>query len=116
MIGLSNANRNAAGVAIGEEIEIDVVLDVEPRDVVVPADFARALDADLSVRAAFDALAPSHRSEHILAIEGAKRPETRARRIEAALSMLRDPGSTGIRRRGPKANPTASGASPTATQ
>ena len=60
-----------------------------------PADFARALDADPVARAAYDRLAYSHRREHVLAVESAKKPETRARRIEKALAMLRDPGANG---------------------
>ena len=89
LIGLSNANRQAAGAAIGEEVEVDVELDLEPPVLAEPADFAGALDADPVARAAYDRLSYSHRREHVLAIEGAKKPETRARRIEKALEMLR---------------------------
>ena len=90
LIGLSNANRQSAGVATGDEVEGDLELDVEPRVVVEPADFARALDADPVARAVFDRLAHSHKREHVLAIESAKKPETRARRIETAVAGLRD--------------------------
>ena len=62
---------------------------MSPSDVTVPPDFAAALDADPAARCAFDALPLSHRREHILAIEEAKKPETRARRIAKALEMLR---------------------------
>jgi len=93
LIGLSKANRQAAGVAIGEEVEVEVALDVEPRVVVEPADFAQALDADPPARAAYDRLSYSHRREHVRAIESAKKPVTRVRRIEAALANLRDPTS-----------------------
>jgi hypothetical protein len=89
LIGLSNANRQAAGAAIGDEVEVDVVFDPETPVVTEPADFASALDADPVARAAYDRLAYSHKREHVLAIEGAKKPETRARRIEKALAMLR---------------------------
>jgi Bacteriocin-protection, YdeI or OmpD-Associated/Domain of unknown function (DUF1905) len=89
LIGLSNANRQAAGVATGDEVEVDVELDHEPPVLTEPADFASALDADPAARAAYDRLSYSHRREHVLAIEGAKKPETRARRIEKALVMLR---------------------------
>jgi len=43
-----------------------------------------------SARAAYDRLAYSHKREHVLAIESAKKPETRTRRIEKAIAMLRD--------------------------
>jgi Bacteriocin-protection, YdeI or OmpD-Associated/Domain of unknown function (DUF1905) len=99
LLGLSNANRQAAGVATGDEVEIDVEYDPEPPVVTEPEDFARALDADPVARAAYDRLAQSHRREHVLAIESAKKPETRARRIEKALAMLRDPEPTESRQR-----------------
>jgi hypothetical protein len=89
LIGLSNANRQAVGVAIGDEVEVDVEFDAETPVVVEPEDFARALDADPVARAAYDRLAYSHKREHVLAIESAKKPETRARRIEKAIAMLR---------------------------
>jgi hypothetical protein len=88
LLGLSNANRKAAGVAVGDEVEVELELDAEPRLVVVPPDFARALDANPVARAAYDRLAQSHRREHVRAIESAKKPETRARRIEKAVAML----------------------------
>jgi hypothetical protein len=89
LLGLSNANRTAAGVAIGDEVEVDLELDTEPRVVTEPADFARALDADPAARAAYDALTDSRKREHVRAIESAKKPETRLRRIEKAITALR---------------------------
>ena len=55
LLGLSKANRQAAGVATGDEVEVDVEFDAEPRVVVEPTDFARALDSDPLARAAYDA-------------------------------------------------------------
>ncbi|MFD7559432.1 MULTISPECIES: YdeI/OmpD-associated family protein [unclassified Streptomyces] len=89
LIGLSHANREAAGVEIGEEVEVEVELDTEPRVVVEPADFARALDEDPAARAAYDGLTYSRKREHVRAIESAKKPETRQRRIEKAVAALR---------------------------
>jgi hypothetical protein len=90
LIGLSNANRQAAGLVVGEEVEVDLELNTEPAVVAEPEDFARALDADPVARDAWDRLAHSHKREHVLAIESAKKPETRIRRIEKALTMLRE--------------------------
>ena len=89
LLGLSNANRQAAGVVTGDEVMVEVELDTEPRVVIEPPDFARALDADLVARAAYDRLADSHKREHVRAIESAKKPETRTRRIEKAIATLR---------------------------
>jgi uncharacterized protein YdeI (YjbR/CyaY-like superfamily) len=88
LIGLSTANRAAAGVSTGDKVEVEVEFDTEPRPIVEPDDFARALDADPAARAAYDRLSYSHKREHVLAIEGAKRAETRRRRIEQALESL----------------------------
>ncbi|WP_233416486.1 YdeI/OmpD-associated family protein [Streptomyces sp. N35] len=89
LLGLSNANRAAAGVEIGEEVEVDLTLDTEPRVITEPEDFARALDADPAARSVYDALPQGRKRQHVLAIDGAKKPETRLRRIEKALGELR---------------------------
>ena len=91
LIGLSKANREGAGVETGDEVEVELALDTEPREVVEPDDLAAALDADPAARAAYDALSYSRRRQHVLAVDGDKKPETRRRRIDAVLAELRDP-------------------------
>jgi hypothetical protein len=89
LLGLSNANRQAAGVETGDEVEVELEFDPEPRMVVEPADFTRALSADPIARAAYDRLPEGRKRELVRAIESAKKPETRTRRIEKALAALR---------------------------
>ncbi|WP_405937612.1 YdeI/OmpD-associated family protein [Streptomyces sp. NBC_00726] len=89
LLGLSKANRQAAGAETGEEVEVELELDTEPRVVVEPADFAQALDDEPAARTAYDNLAYSRKREHVRAIETAKKPETRQRRIEKAIAALR---------------------------
>lgn len=86
---MSNANRQAAGLVTGDEVAIELELDAEPRVVSEPADFARALDAEPVARVAYDRLTQSQKREHVRAIENAKRPETRQRRIGKAIATLR---------------------------
>jgi uncharacterized protein YdeI (YjbR/CyaY-like superfamily) len=93
LLGLSNANRQAAGVVTGDEVEVEVEIDAEARVVVEPDDFARALDADPVARTAYDRLSDGRKRDHVLAIESAKQAETRKRRIEKVLAVLRDQGS-----------------------
>jgi hypothetical protein len=88
LLGLSNANRRAAGVGIGDEVEVEVELDTEPRVVVEPADFAQALDENPLARAAYDRQSYSRKREQVRAIESAKKPETQSKRIEQALAAL----------------------------
>jgi len=57
LISLSAENRAAAGVAAGDEVDVDLELDDAPREVEVPADLAAALARDDAARAAFDSLA-----------------------------------------------------------
>lgn len=89
LLGLSKAARAELGVEIGEAVHAVIELDTDERTVQLPDDFAAALDAEPAARAAFDALPPSHRREHVRAVLEAKRPETRARRIETAVAKLR---------------------------
>jgi hypothetical protein len=88
MISLSAKNREAAGVAAGDEVEVELELDTAPREVVVPADFAAALAAEPKAKAFFDTLSFSQRSWFVLGIEEAKKPETRANRITKAVERL----------------------------
>ena len=89
MIPLSAENRTAAGVAAGDAVNVTIELDTAPREVEVPADFAKALKAHTGLRKTFDALAYTHRKEWVRSIEDAKTPETRARRITKAVDALR---------------------------
>ena len=86
MLPLAKVHREAAGVTGGDKVEVTLELDAAPREVEVPKDLAAALKK-AGVRAAFDKLAFTHRKEHVRAIEEAKAPETRARRIERAVAM-----------------------------
>ena len=86
---VSEENRRAAGVTAGDDVEVDVELDTDPREVVVPADFAAALDTDPEARRFFDGLSYSKQRRYVLSIEDAKAPETRQRRIAKAVSALR---------------------------
>jgi hypothetical protein len=90
LVPLSRENRTAAGVTAGDDVDVELELDDQPREVAVPEDLAAALAGDDAARVTFEALPYSHRQRHVLAIEGAKAPETRQRRVAKALEMLRE--------------------------
>jgi hypothetical protein len=90
MVGVSAENRAGAGVAGGDEVDVDIELDTAPREVNVPPDFAAALDAEPKARATFDGLSNSNKGWHVTSIEGAKTDETRQRRIARSVEMLRE--------------------------
>jgi hypothetical protein len=91
LLPFAREHRDASGIAAGDAIEVTLVEDQAERTVDVPEDFAAALE-QAKLREAFDALAFTHRKEHVRAIEEAKKAETRTRRIEKALDMLRRKG------------------------
>ena len=86
-IPLAAEHREAAGLQAGQEVDVRVELDTAPRETPLPEDLAAALDDD--ARAFFDGLAPSHRKEWVRWVEDAKKPETRAARVEKSAEALR---------------------------
>ena len=80
---------HAGGVEVGDSVAIQIGRDDAPRTVAVPPDLAAALAVEPGLRTAFDAMSFTHRREWAEAVEGAKRPETRARRISQAVDAAR---------------------------
>ncbi|MEP6642698.1 MAG: YdeI/OmpD-associated family protein [Gaiellales bacterium] len=89
LVPLSAEHRVAAGVAAGDDVEVDLEADTAPREVSTPPDLADALRGDDTARAYFDGLAYSHRKEWVRWIEEAKKPETRSKRLAATVEALR---------------------------
>jgi len=88
MLPFSAEHRAATGLGGGDEVEVSLELDTAPRELVVPDDFAAALDAAPQARTAFDALSYSNRRRYVLSIDEAKTSETRQRRIEKSVITL----------------------------
>jgi hypothetical protein len=88
MVGVSAENRALTGVAAGDVVEVTMELDTAPREVEVPKDFAAALEVNPDAGAAFARQSYSHQRAHVDAINAAKAPETRRRRIDKAVEML----------------------------
>ena len=87
-ISVSAVVRAQAGVAAGDELDVDIALDDQPREVSLPADLAGALDADPGARAFYDGLSYSKRNAYVVWVESAKKPETRERRVAEAAALL----------------------------
>jgi Bacteriocin-protection, YdeI or OmpD-Associated/Domain of unknown function (DUF1905) len=90
LLGVSAENRERAGVAAGDELDVELELDTEPREVSVPADLVAALEGDRKAGEFFESLSYSQKKWYVLPIEQAKAPETRERRVKKAIGMLRD--------------------------
>jgi len=86
---VKRAVREAAGVAAGDLVVVEVEPDSEPREVEVPEDLRAALGADPAAAAAFERLSYTHRREHVEWVLEAKRPETRQQRVDKTVARLR---------------------------
>jgi hypothetical protein len=95
VLGVQKAIMAEAGVSVGDSLTVVVRNDDAPREVEVPDDLAEALDRNGAARAVFDELSYSHRREFVSSITEAKRPETRARRIERTIQQLLERASEG---------------------
>lgn len=89
MVPLSAENRTASGLAAGDEVEVGLVLDTVPRELVVPDDLAAAIAGDPDAQRFWDTLSYSNRRRHTLSVEGAKADATRQRRIAKAVEDLK---------------------------
>jgi hypothetical protein len=90
LVALRREHREAAGVVDGQVVSITFEPDTDARVVETPPDLASALGKakNKKAKAAWEKLSYSHQKEHAEAIEDAKKPETRARRIEKTIAML----------------------------
>jgi hypothetical protein len=89
MVGVSAENREKAGVAAGDRVDVELVLDTAPRVLELPADFAKALKAEPGAKKFYEGLSFSKQRRFVDPITQAKAPETRARRIDKAMANLR---------------------------
>lgn len=88
MLSFSSDKREASGVKGGDQVEVTVELDTEPRTVEVPEDLRAALSAKAGALEAFEALAYSRRKEFVRQVNEAKAQETRARRIAGIVAQV----------------------------
>jgi uncharacterized protein YdeI (YjbR/CyaY-like superfamily) len=89
MVGVSNEVRSNAGVAAGDEVDVEMELDTAPREVTVPAELARELAHDAAASKAFASLSYSRKRLIVDPVANAKTDETRNRNVAKALSALR---------------------------
>jgi uncharacterized protein YdeI (YjbR/CyaY-like superfamily) len=87
-LGVSAANRSAAGVTAGDVLELDIVLDTGVREVEVPDDLGRALAAQPAAKAFWGTLSFSHKRYHVEQVTGAKTDATRERRVAKVVQLM----------------------------
>lgn len=88
-LGVLKAIQQSAGVARGDTVTVELELDTAPRVIEPPSDLARLLARDKKAAASWEKLSYTNQREMARSLEEAKRPETRERRLAAALEKLR---------------------------
>lgn len=88
IMGIRRAIRDLLGVAVGDEVEVSLIEDTEPRLAELPDDFRAALTDNPAAGAFFDSISYTHQREYILWIDDAKQDTTRQRRIAKAIDLL----------------------------
>jgi Domain of unknown function (DUF1905)/Bacteriocin-protection, YdeI or OmpD-Associated len=91
LLPMRKGHRDAAGIEVGDAVSVLLELDEDERVVELPRELAALLRSSARLRARWDKLSFTHRREHAESIASAKRPETRARRLEALKRALEAP-------------------------
>ena len=87
VLGVLKDIRSMLGKQVGDELLVKLTRDDRPRAIEVPDDLAKAMAA-AGVTAAFENLSYTRRKEIATGVTGAKKPETRQRRIAAVIAEL----------------------------
>lgn len=90
LISFSADRRAETGLKGGDAIAVELELDTAPREVIVPDELKAALASDAGAAAFFDSLSYSNKLKHVLSIADAKTPETKLKRLEKTMTMLRE--------------------------
>ena len=88
MLGVSADVREKAGVKGGDEVDVELELDTEKREVELLPEFKKALDENEQAKKFFEGLSFSGKQRYVLPIAQAKTEETKQRRIEKAIADL----------------------------
>lgn len=88
MLSVSADVREAAGITAGEELDVTIEPDTEPREVPLLPDRDAALGDQADARRFYDSLSYSRQLAYVTWIEDARKPETRSRRVAETVTLL----------------------------
>lgn len=81
--------REKIGKTFGDEVQITVEPDIEPRVIEIPTELKKAFKVEKQAKTFFDKLSYTHQREYVMWINEAKREETRQNRILKVVEMLK---------------------------
>lgn len=88
VVGVPKVFREAAKVKAGEIVSVTIEKDTEKRTVEIPSDLAEALK-EANLNETFAKMSYTHQKEYVNAVNEAKKEETRRRRIEKTIEILK---------------------------
>jgi hypothetical protein len=88
-LGVLKSIQDAAGVGFGDYVTVELELDTTPRVVEPPPDLAEAIAGNKAMAANWEKLSFTNKKEMALSLTEARKPETRERRLAAAIAKLR---------------------------
>jgi hypothetical protein len=88
-LGVLKSIQDAAGVGFGDSVTVELELDTTPRVVEPPPDLAEAIAGNKAMAANWEKLSFTNKKEMALSLTEARKPETRERRLAAAIAKLR---------------------------
>lgn len=89
-LGVLKSIQEAAGVGFGDTVDVLLELDTAPRTIDPPPDLARLIARDKKMAASWEKLSFTNKKEMAQSLEQAKKPETRERRLAAAMARLKN--------------------------
>jgi len=90
ILGVLKDIRRKIGKDFGDEVEVTLEEDTQPRVIEIPSDLQQALEQEPLALVAFQKLSFSHQREYVRIILAAKRPETRQNRIAQTIEVLKN--------------------------
>ena len=81
--------RRSAAAGPDDLVEVVIERDEASREPEIPTELGEALAGEPEIEALFERLSVSHKQEFVEWINTAKKPETRCRRVDKTLEMLR---------------------------
>src|SRR5688572_18043141 len=89
VLGIRKELRNKMGITFGDIVKVNLERDLEQRTITIPKDLDDLLNQEPELKVRFQKMAYTHQKEYVQHLEEAKKPETRHRRLEKTLEMLR---------------------------
>lgn len=88
MLGMTQDIRKTIGKNFGDSVKVTIEKDVDERTIEIPSDLSEALKDKPEADKTYENLSYTAKKDYISWITGAKKPETRLKRVESTVQLL----------------------------